>query len=405
MLTAAAPAAAETIATFTRNASNPILRSLRIGGETAATSLGAQAVHYIPRSEAPPEQLALIDEVIRNKPDAIVLAPYDAKAMVAAVDRLNAAGIAVTNVNERLAGGKVVSYVGTDDYQLALATARTLVKAMGGKGNVVILEGPENLPASVARAKGYKDALKEFPEVKLVAAKSANYARAQAVDVMKDFLRSSSPIEGVLAANDAMAIGAIEQLKAANRKALVVGINAGKEALDAHQVGRPPRQRRLQRLSPGLPRRRDRGAQSAPAGGAERGDLEGEGGRQDQFAALRDADGAARLSEPGKRRDALRHALNTSSTIRPIMPALPEWRIVDRCRRLKGLTTYRHERASAPQHPGMDRLRALGGAEEDRSRTPSAMCACAARFPAIAGLIRPATATSRSRTTTPRSRR
>src|SRR5262249_58842701 len=105
------------------------------------------------------------------------------------VDKLTAAGIPVTNVNERLAGGNVVAYVGTDDYQLALTTARYLLNAMGKKGNVVILEGPENLPTSVDRVRAYKDALKEFPDVKLLASKAANYARAPAVEVMKSFMR------------------------------------------------------------------------------------------------------------------------------------------------------------------------------------------------------------------------
>ena len=157
--------------------------------------------------------------------------------MVPAVDKLNAAGIPVTNVNERLEGGTVVSYVGTDDYQLALTTARYLIKAMGSKGNVVILEGPDNLPTSIARVKAYKDVLKEFPEVKLLASKSANYARTPATETMRSFLRLYPQIDGVLAANDPMAIGAVEALKAANRKALVVGINASKEVLDFIKSG------------------------------------------------------------------------------------------------------------------------------------------------------------------------
>jgi ribose transport system substrate-binding protein len=235
---AAAPAhAAETVATFTRNPSNSILRGVRIGAENAATVLGAHALHFIPRSEAPSEQIGLVDDIIRSKPDAIVLAPFDAKAMVPAVERLSAAGIPVINVNERLTGGSVISYVGTDDYELALATARYLLQAMGGKGNVVILEGPDNLPASVARAKGFKDALREFPEVKLAAAKSANYARVAAADLMKSLLRTHPQIDGVLAANDAMAIGAVEQLKTANKTALVIGINGGREVLDFIKSG------------------------------------------------------------------------------------------------------------------------------------------------------------------------
>jgi ribose transport system substrate-binding protein len=228
---------AETIATFTRNPANPILRGVRIGSEIAAKSLDAQVVHFIPRSEAAPEQLGLIDEVISNKPDAIVLAPFDPKAMLPAVDKLNAAGIPVTNVNERLAGGKIVAYVGTDDYQLAVTSARFLLDAMGKKGNVVILEGPDNLPTSIARVKAYKDTIKEYPEVKLLASKSANYARTPAVDIMKSFLRLYPQIDGVLAANDPMAIGAIESLKAANKKALVVGINASREVIEFVKSG------------------------------------------------------------------------------------------------------------------------------------------------------------------------
>jgi ribose transport system substrate-binding protein len=231
------PAGAETIATFTRNPSNPILRGVRIGGEIAAKSLDAKIVHFIPRSEAPAEQLGLVDEVVLIKPDAIVFAPFDPKAMVPAVDKLNAAGIPVTNVNERLDGGHVVAYVGTDDYQLALTTARYLINAMGKKGNVVILEGPDNLPTSIARVKAYKDAVKDFPDVKLLASKSANYARVPAIEVMKSFLRLYPQIDGVLAANDPMAIGAVEALKAANRKALVVGINASKEVIDFVKSG------------------------------------------------------------------------------------------------------------------------------------------------------------------------
>jgi ribose transport system substrate-binding protein len=210
---------------------------VRIGGELAAAALGVQIVHFIPRSEAPPDQITLIDEVIRNKPDASVVAPFDAKAMVPLVERISAAGIPVIDVTERLANGTAVSYVGTDDYELALATARYLIKAMGGKGSVVILEGPENRPAGAVRVKGFKDALKELPDAKLLASKSGNYARTSAADVMKGFLRSYPQIDGVLAANDPMAIGAVDALKAANKKALVVGINGNMEVLDLIKSG------------------------------------------------------------------------------------------------------------------------------------------------------------------------
>src|ERR1700730_18767521 len=164
------PAGAETIATLTKGHSNPIVRGVRVGSETMATKLGDKSMHFVPRTEnSVPEQLALVDEVLSSKPDALVFSPSDPKALVAAVDKFNAAGIAVVNVIDRLAGGQAVAYVGHDDYDLAVVTARYLFKAMGSQGNVVMLEGPPTLATAVARSRGFNDAVKEFPEVKLLA--------------------------------------------------------------------------------------------------------------------------------------------------------------------------------------------------------------------------------------------
>ena len=231
-------AGAETIATLTKGQSNPIVRGVRVGSETMAGKLGDKTMHFVPRTEnSVPEQISLVEDVLGNKPDALVFSPSDPKALLPAMEKLTAAGITVINVIDRLAGGNAVAYVGNDDYDLAVVTARYLFKAMGGKGNVVMLEGPPNLTTAVARSRGFNDALKEFPDVKLLAAKSANYARPVALQTMRDFLRAYPQIDGVLAANDPMAIGANEALKAASKKALVVGINASAEVLQFIKSG------------------------------------------------------------------------------------------------------------------------------------------------------------------------
>jgi ribose transport system substrate-binding protein len=235
---ALAPAHAETIAVFTKNRNSPIFAALRAGANTAAKNLGVEAVQYVPSTADNVEQQAgLVDDGIKSKPDVIVFVPINPKDLIPAAQKIEAAGIPLINVNERLAGGKADAYVGTDDYELGLATARHLLHAMGGKGNVVILEGPETLPTSVGRVRGFNAALKEFPDVKLLASKPANYAKPQAAQVTKDLLKSFPQIDGVLAANDPMALGAIEALKAATRKALVVGINASREAIDPIKMG------------------------------------------------------------------------------------------------------------------------------------------------------------------------
>jgi ribose transport system substrate-binding protein len=238
---AAPPAAAETIGVFTKSSGNPIARALRAGADAVAKANNVTVFHYIPTSpDNVPQQTFLVEEALRAKHDAIVFTPVDIKAMVPAVQKINAAGVPLINVSDRLTAGDVVAFIGSDDYSIALDTARTLLKAMGGKGNLVVLEGPETVPTAVARLRGFKDALKEAPEVKVVLSKNANYARPAAAELMKAMLKANpaQQIDGILAANDAMALGAIEAFKDAKKKLPpIVGINASKEAVDLIKAG------------------------------------------------------------------------------------------------------------------------------------------------------------------------
>jgi ribose transport system substrate-binding protein len=235
----AALADGETIAVFTKNQTNPYFQAVRVGTETAAKTLGVKVIQYIPtKPDSIPEQLSQVEDVIVKKPSAIIFIPVDYKAMVPAVEKINAAGIPVTNITDRSAGGKFVAYVGANDYSIGLATARSLLKAIGGKGNVIILEGVKGSLTNTDRVRGFNDAIKETPNVKLLASQPANYQRLQALQVMENLMQSFPSIDGVLAANDPMAVGAIEALEGANRKAMVVGINGSKEAVELIKSGK-----------------------------------------------------------------------------------------------------------------------------------------------------------------------
>jgi ribose transport system substrate-binding protein len=235
----AALADGETIAVFTKNQTNPFFQAVRVGADAAAKQLNAQVVHYIPtKPDSIPEQLSQVEDVIVKKPDAIVFTPVDYKAMVPIVEKINQAGIPVVNITDRSAGGKFVAFVGADDYSLGLETARYLVKALGGKGNLVVLEGVKGALTNIDRVRGFNDAISEAPGMKLLASQPANYQRLQALQVMENLLQSYPSIDGVLAANDAMATGAIEALDGAARKSLVTGINGTQEAIDAIKSGK-----------------------------------------------------------------------------------------------------------------------------------------------------------------------
>ena len=125
---ATALADGETIAVFTKNQTNPYFQAVRVGTETAAKTLRVKVIQYIPtKPDSIPEQLSQVEDVIVKKPDAIVFIPVDYKAMVPAVEKINAAGIPVVNITDRVASGKFVAFVGADDYSIGLATARALL--------------------------------------------------------------------------------------------------------------------------------------------------------------------------------------------------------------------------------------------------------------------------------------
>lgn len=235
----AARADGETIAVFTKNQTNPYFQAVRVGADTAGKNLKVKIIQYVPtKPDSIPEQLSQVEDVIVKKPDAVVFIPVDYKALVPAVAKIDGAKIPIVNITDRIASGNIVAYVGADDYNIGLETGRYLLKAMGGKGNVIILEGVKGSLTNIDRVRGFTNALKEFPNVKLVAQQPANYQRLQALQVMENLMQSHPQIDGVLAANDPMAVGAIEALDGAARKAMVVGINGSKEAVDLIKSGK-----------------------------------------------------------------------------------------------------------------------------------------------------------------------
>lgn len=229
----------ERIAVFTKNQTNPFFQSVRLGVDSAAKQMNAKVTHYVPtKPDSIPEQMSQVEDVIVRKPDAIVFIPVDYKAMTPATQKINAAQIPVVAVGERTEGGQFAAFVGASDYGLGLATATYLFKAMEGKGSVVIIEGVKGSSTNTDRTRGFNDAIKAFPGIKVLASQPGNYQRLQALQVTENLLQVHQKIDAILAANDAMASGAIEALDGAGRKALVIGINGTKEAFDAIRAGK-----------------------------------------------------------------------------------------------------------------------------------------------------------------------
>jgi ribose transport system substrate-binding protein len=229
----------ETIALFTKNQTNPYFKTIRLAAQAAAKALNVEVVDFVPtKADSIPEQMSQIEDAITKRPDAAVFIPVDSVALVPGVEKFNAAKIPVVNLVDRAEGGEFVSFMGCDDYTVSLETARYLFKKMNGKGNVIIIEGMSGSSNNTKRVGGFKKALEEFPNIKLLASQTGKFQRIDALQVTDNLLQAHRQIDGILAANDAMALGAIEALDGANRKALVIGINGTKEAIDAVKAGK-----------------------------------------------------------------------------------------------------------------------------------------------------------------------
>ena len=227
------------IAVFTKNRTNPAYAGARLGADRTAARFGARTAHYVPeRPDDIAQQIALVDQAIRDQPDAVVFVPVDGTAMNDSVRKLNAASIPVVNIINRLNAGERVCFVGSDDYALARAVAERLFRHIGGGGDVVIMSGVPGAVTSQERLRGFEDAAKDWPGIRIVASRPGNYQHDAARREMADLLARIPRIDGILSANDVMSLAIIEALEAAGRRIPVIGVNALPEAIAAIKGGK-----------------------------------------------------------------------------------------------------------------------------------------------------------------------
>jgi ABC-type sugar transport system substrate-binding protein len=189
------------------------------------------------------KQVADVENMIAQKVDLIVLAPREEKPLIPAVMKAKKAGIPVIlidrNVDQKVAaaGKDYVTFIGSDFVDQGRRAAEWLVKATGGKGKIVELEGTTGSSPANNRKKGFDDVIAKTPGMKIVASQSGDFARDKGRQVMQTLLQAHPDVTAVYAHNDEMAIGAIAALEAAGKKpgqdVIIVSIDGTKDALTA----------------------------------------------------------------------------------------------------------------------------------------------------------------------------
>jgi ribose transport system substrate-binding protein len=231
--------ARETIAVFTKNRTNPAYHAARLGADRNAARNGARVLHFVPDTpDDVDEQVALVAQAIAARPDAILFNPVHLTALDASVRRINDAGIPAVNFLNRLAAGRFVSFVGSDDYRLGREIAARLFRHLGGRGDVVMMEGVPGAVTSSERVRGFRDAAAEWPNIRLGALLTGDYQEPTARKAMVDYLGGRPRFDGVLSANDVMSLGILSALEAAGRSTPVIGVNALPEAIASIKAGK-----------------------------------------------------------------------------------------------------------------------------------------------------------------------
>jgi inositol transport system substrate-binding protein len=187
------------------------------------------------------KQVGQVENFLAQKMNAIVILPVDTAATGPMTKSVVAAKIPLVYVN-RLPDNlpKGVIYVGSNSIDAGIFNMQVLGKAMGGKGNVVILMGELSNEAAINRTAGIKKVIKDqFPNIKVIREQTGNWQRDQGRTIMENWLASGDQIDGVASNNDEMALGALMAIKAAGKlgKIPVGGTDGSADALASMDKG------------------------------------------------------------------------------------------------------------------------------------------------------------------------
>ena len=191
------------------------------------------------------KQVSDVEDLIARRVNMIFLAPREFDGLAPALQAAKQANIPVVLIDRAAAGTP------GEDYRTLLASnfieqgqraADWLAKATNGKAQIVELLGTPGASVAADRSQGFRDEIKKYPGMQIIAAQTGNFTRAEGERVMQNLAQSlGSKITAVYAHNDEMALGAIQALKSAGRKpgqdVIIVSVDGQKAALEAIMAG------------------------------------------------------------------------------------------------------------------------------------------------------------------------
>ncbi|MFG5722364.1 ABC transporter permease/substrate-binding protein [Streptomyces murinus] len=216
---------------------NPFFVGVRSGAQAEAKKLGVDLTVTDAQNDAS-QQANQLQNFTSSSLDAIIVNPVDSDAASNSVKAADKAKIPVIAVDRGVNKAAVDALVASDNIAGGEQAAKTIAEKLGGKGKIVILQGQAGTSAARERAQGFANGLKAYPGIKVVAQQPADFDRTKGLDVMSNLLQAHPDVQGVIAANDEMALGAIKALGSkAGTSVPVVGFDGTPDGLNAVKAG------------------------------------------------------------------------------------------------------------------------------------------------------------------------
>ena len=180
-----------------------------------------------------------VDSMVNQGVDAIIVVPIQADSLGPQVATAKSKGIPLVAVNAALNNPDVAASVQPDDVAAGVQEMQMMADRLGGKGNIVILQGPLGQSGEIDRTKGIEQVLAKYPGIKVLAKDTANWKRDEAVNKTKNWISGFGPqIDAVVSENDDMGLGALQALKESGRTGVpIVGIDGIEDGLNAVKSG------------------------------------------------------------------------------------------------------------------------------------------------------------------------
>jgi simple sugar transport system substrate-binding protein len=190
-------------------------------------------------------QITAIRSFIAMKVDVIGVPPVVETGWETVFKEAKDAGIPIILVDRRAAVPEdlYVTHLGSDFVEEGRNSARVMAKLMDGKANIVELVGTIDSAPANDRYKGFREILKDYPDMKIIDSESGDFIRAKGKEVMEAFLKKHGKnINALFAHNDDMAIGAIQAIEEYGLRPgvdiKIVSVDAIREAFDAMIAGK-----------------------------------------------------------------------------------------------------------------------------------------------------------------------